>query len=154
MDIAALATNNGLAFAISIVTVVAIASMFRTAWKHTPQILKSAKEFLDSQYRLSEAIKSSAQAMEESSKAVMDNTQVTIKSYEQSEMVVTELKTVSHKFERHDANALELRQCVLELIELVKENNNSEEVMATLKELVEQINDLSIWDGEERRKDE
>jgi cysteinyl-tRNA synthetase len=133
MDISTLAINNGLAMTISIVAIVSVVAVFRTAAKYTPTIVQAGKEFIEVWQKF-------VHAMEKNASAIEKNTHITDLNHRHSEVVLRELESVNSNFKNHDDNALEIKRLVEELKEMAKSDGEvSIEVLELLNFIVRKL---------------
>lgn len=133
MDISTLAINNGLAMTISVVAIVSVVAIFRTAAKYAPTVVSAGKEFIAVWQKF-------VHAMEKNALAIEKNTQITDLNHRHSEVVLRELESVNRNFKSHDDNALEIRRLVEELKEMAKSDGEvSIEVLELLNFVVRKL---------------
>ena len=115
--------------------VVVLYAIFKTAkliTTYIPSIIESGKEFIG-------VWKDFVQAMNTNATAIDKNTIITDKNHRHSEIVLEELKEVNKKFISHDKNALDVKYKIEELVELIKEKNNSDEILELLQFIINKL---------------
>lgn len=133
--------DKGFTTLVAVAAVYFVVQLGRIFTKYVPKALLQANEFAIIWRKFVKAVDSNAVAVEK-------NTIVTDLNCRHSVEVLEELTGFRREFSEHDQHAVDLRASVLDLIEVIDKDNNSEEVIALLEVVIsrmtEQDNELTI----------
>lgn len=119
---------------VAVIFILGILAIWKILKEHLPNLFKMGGDIVAVWLKFVDSI-------DGNSKAVEKNTEITDANYKHSEMVLRELQVVNQKFASHDANALDVKKNMEELIELIKDTDDKEEMLRLLKRIINKLED-------------
>lgn len=116
----------------ALVTLAIVIKILQIIAKSLPAIKDWAKE-------MSSIWKDFAQAIKDNATATDKNTEITSTHYQQTMVVLKELEEFNAKFTDHDCNAKEIKEIVNELLDVIQDNNNTEETLTLLRHIINKL---------------
>jgi len=143
--------EGGFTTFVAIMAVMSVFAIFKIITKYLPDVGVAFKGGLKAFQEFVNAINKNTESTVNSAKSIDKNTVVTNKGFEQSVQVLEELRAVNLKFNKHDANALEVYKVIDDLIKVLEKDNNSKELLTLLKQVLARLDEFEEWNGLERR---